>query len=392
MKWNNKGHQFDNSYENMTKKNAYYLFGAGDYGRLVANELKNEVTIFGYLDNNKEKQEKGYNGYRVFPLDKLNELKQDEGVIVSISQFSRASARAQLMKYNLVEHKNYFMFEEFLSVYHVYKYDKVFMSTISFLPSTACNLKCKHCLNFNPYAHKFYVREYDKLIKDIDLFFNKIDRVMIFHLSGGEPMMFPRIADIITYIDNNYGDRIGIFRTVTNGTVVPNDNVLETMSKCNVELTVDDYREAVPKYNDNFDILITKLNEFKVNYVINKADAWVNLAPDTTDYSQMPDEWLVKHFDDCCQTWHELREGKLYMCNYASYAKVAGLCDSLEEETYDLSRSDENMKKELLEFRLGYSEKGYTNFCKKCRGFTVENSEEVEPAAQVERRFVYEEQ
>lgn len=42
-------------------------------------------------------------------------------------------------------------------------------SAISFLPSTVCNLKCRYCLNFNPFAKEFYKREWDKLIKDVDV-------------------------------------------------------------------------------------------------------------------------------------------------------------------------------------------------------------------------------
>lgn len=383
MKWSNKGHEFDAVYETLKQKKFFYLFGAGDYGHLVARELKDEINIIGFIDNDTRKQQDGYDGYPVCSMDILKDLKEDEGVILSISQFARASAMEQLKKYGLEEHKDFYMFEEFLAVYFVYNYGKVFMSTISFLPSTACNLKCRHCLNFNPFAKKFYVRKYEELIKDIDLFFKKVDRVMIFHLSGGEPMLYPEIAQIIQYIDKKYGDRIGIFRTVTNGTTVPSAHVLETLAECNVELTVDDYRNAVPNYKEAFDALIDKLDQYHVNYVINNAKAWVNLAPESTDYAGRCEFWLIKHFNDCCQTWHELRDGKLYMCNYAAYAQVAGLCETSEEETYDLEKSGENQKKELLEFRLGYSEKGYTSFCKKCRGFTVKNIEEVEPAVQV---------
>ena len=45
-------------------------------------------------------------------------------------------------------------------------------------------------------------------------------------------------------------------------------------------------------------------------------------------------------------------------------------------------------KKELIEFRLGYTSKGYTNFCRKCRGFTADNQAIVEPAMQVEKKMI----
>ena len=172
-------------------------------------------------------------------------------------------------------------------------------------------------------------------------------------------------------------------RTVTNGTVVPKEEVLEKLSKCNIEITVDDYREAVPRFNNRFDQLIEKLEKYNIKYYINKAESWIDLAPDTTDYSKFPEEELIQHRDSCSQSWEELRDGKIYSCNYAAYATVAGIAGEQDlEETYNLEKFTLEKKKELVEFRLGYTEKGYTNFCKKCRGFTPENSDEVEPALQ----------
>ena len=190
---------------------------------------------------------------------------------------------------------------------------------------------------------------------------------MLFHVSGGEPMLYKHTADLIEYIDKNYGHKIGTLRTVTNGTVVPKEEVLEKLSKCNIEITVDDYREAVPRFNNRFDQLIEKLEEYNIKYYINKAESWIDLAPDTTDYSKLPEEELIQHRDSCSQSWEELRDGKIYSCNYAAYATVAGIAGEQDlEETYNLEKFTLEKKKELVEFRLGYTEKGYTNFCKKC--------------------------
>ena len=32
MKWQNKGHEYDEMYKEIEKKKSFYLFGAGDYG------------------------------------------------------------------------------------------------------------------------------------------------------------------------------------------------------------------------------------------------------------------------------------------------------------------------------------------------------------------------
>ena len=214
---------------------------------------------------------------------------------------------------------------------------------------------------------------------DVDLFFANVDYIMLFHVSGGEPMLYRYTADLIEYIDKNYRDRIGTLRTVTNGTVVPTEEMLCKLGKCRVEVKVDDYREALPQYNVQFDELIRKMEEYQIPYYINKADSWVDLAPEKTDYSAMTEEWLIQHRSRCGQTWQELRDGKLYSCNYAAYAAVAGIAGEQDlEESYDLRRHTVDKKKELIEFRLGYTEKGYTNFCKKCRGFTAHDTDLVE--------------
>lgn len=371
MKWRNKGHEYDEMYKNIEKKTRYYLFGAGDYGHQFLEMFKDEINIAGFIDNNVEKKGTDIEGIKCYALNEI-ELKDDEAIIVTMSQIARVKPIEQLLKSGKVHGTNYFLIEEFISVYNVYKHDKVYFSSISFLPSTICNLNCKHCLNFNPYAKQFYVREWDQLIKDVDLFFSCVDYIMLFHVSGGEPMLYKHTADLIEYIDKNYGSKIGTLRTVTNGTIVPTDEVLEKLSKCNIEITVDDYREAVPKFNSQFDRLIEKLKEYKIKYYINKADSWIDLAPESTDYSKYSEEELICHRDSCSQSWEELRDGKLYSCNYAAYATVAGIAGEQDvEEFYDLSMFRQENRKELIEFRLGYTTKGYTNFCKKCRGFTT---------------------
>ncbi len=387
MRWRNKGHEYDELYFQICDKTGFYLFGCGDYGRQFLKCFQNEVSIVGYID--KRLAECGYqmNGIRCIDLHELS-LKEEEGIILTISQCERSGAIEQLEQYGYQKNKDFFLIEEFISVYYLYKYNRVYFLNISLLPSTVCNLKCRHCLNFNPFAEEFYVRGWEELKMDVDVFFRNIDYIMLFHVSGGEPMLYKHTADLIEYIDRNYGDRIGTLRTVTNGTVVPSDEILERLSRCRVEITVDDYREAVPQYKEQFDELIHKLDQHKVKYFINKVESWVDLAPEKTDYSYMTEEQLIRHRAECGQTWQELRDGKLYSCNYASYATVAGIAGEEDiEESYDLRSCTPEKKRELVEFRLGYTDKGYTNFCKKCRGFTAHDTDAVRPAVQVERNL-----
>lgn len=384
MKWKNKGHEFDCIFEKINEKKGFYLFGAGDYGKQFWNIFGTEIHIKGYIDNDPSKQGNSINGRKCYSFDEIS-LAEDEAIIVTMSQYTRIEPIEQMKERGYRRNEEFFVIEEFISIYYVYKKDKVYFPSISFLPSTACNLNCKNCLNFNPFTNKFYVRNWQELIKDIDLFFSCVDHIMLFHVSGGEPMLYKHIADLIEYIDQNYGNRIDTLRTVTNGTIIPSDEILRKLSRCNVEITVDDYREAVPQYKEQFDKLLCKLEEYHIRYWINKVESWIDLAPEKTDYSGMTEEELEAHREACNQSWQELRDGKLYSCNYAAYATVAGIAGEQDlEEIYDLTKFGPENKKELVEFRLGYTTKGYTNFCKKCRGFTPDNLDKVVPALQAE--------
>lgn len=384
MKWENRGHEYDSMFQRINDKKSFYLFGAGDYGRQFWNIFGTEISIKGYIDNDPSKQGKNINGKKCYSFDDII-LLEDEAIIVTMSQYTRIKPIEQMKRKGYKQNEDFFVIEEFISIYYVYKKNKVYFPSISFLPSTVCNLNCKNCLNFNPFAKKFYIREWDDLIKDVDLFFNCVDHIMLFHVSGGEPMMYKHTADLIEYIDKNYGNRIDTLRTVTNGTVIPTEETLQKLSQCHVEVTVDDYRDAVPYFKEYFEKVISKLEEYHIKYYINKVESWIDLAPERTDYSDLSEAELIAHRETCNQSWQELRDGKLYSCNYAAYATVAGIAGEQDsEEVYDLTKFTADKKRELVEFRLGYTTKGYTDFCKKCRGFTKENMEKIEPAIQVE--------
>ena len=244
MKWNNIGHEFDTVFDNIAKKKSFFLFGAGDRGIHFARYFGKELSVEGFIDNSKQKQGKTVEGYACLAPDELK-LRGDQGIIITLDQFSMGGPMEQLNQMGYEEGRDYFKFDDFLSIYYVYKYNKVYFSTISFLPSTVCNLNCRHCLNFNPFAKQFYQRALEDLKSDVDLFFKWVDFVMVFHLSGGEPFLYKQTPYIIEYIMSKYSNHIGTFRIVTNGTVIPTDDVLEIISKYDIEIKIDDYFKTV---------------------------------------------------------------------------------------------------------------------------------------------------
>lgn len=386
MKWQNKGHEFDSVYENIKRIQKYYLFGAGEYGAHVYELLKSEVSILGFIDNSTVKQQTEFCGKTVYSLQDIrNLMDRTTGIILTISPYARKPVEEQMKEQGFVKEKEYFTMEVFMSVYAAYEKSKLFIPSISFLPTTRCNLRCEACLNFTPYMEQFDERPWEQIQSDLDTFFPCIDYIMLFHISGGEPLLYPQLGRLIQYIKGYYGDKIHILRTVTNGTILPKPEILELMAEYQVELTVDDYRDSVPESSETFSRLIKRLEAFRVKYQINKVEEWIDLAPATTCHDDWSESRLQKQFNACHVPWQELRGGKLYSCNYASYAMVAGLMDVGAGDCFDLCSYTPDKLKELMEFRLGYNERGYVEFCKRCSGYVDINPNKVIPAKQLEK-------
>lgn len=291
----------------------------------------------------------------------------------------------QLLKAGFRWNRTVFWLEEFmrqyLPVYALYVKNQVYFPDVSFIPSTKCNLRCKHCLNFTPFLKKMHDEPIERLKAEIDLYFSKINYTGMFHISGGEPLLYPHLEELLSYIGANYRTKMYELAFTTNGTQKISDSICDTIKKYSVHVICDDYTSTLKNMKGKYKELIKRLKEKSIKYRINKVRKWIDLAPEITDNSSMSEEELISFCENCSVPWCEYFGGRIYSCNYAHYGEKAGLtfCDSTEY--LDLTSVTENQKKELVEFRIGYTEKGYMEFCKRCAGFN-NNPYKRQPAEQ----------
>ncbi|MCM1183197.1 MAG: radical SAM protein [Roseburia sp.] len=385
MRWSNKGHEYDAEYENIEKLSRIYLFGAGHDGAMVKQILSERyigAAIEGFIDNDVRKQGTKYLGLSVYALEDV-ERDVRTGIVVAFASEFTEKIDAQLMGQAWIKGVNFFHYEEFISVIAAYRYNELFIPSISFLPTTKCNLRCKACLNFTTYIKRFTERPLEELKADIDLFFRTVDYVGLLFISGGEPLLYSAVAQLVRYIDETYGNKIYSLETVTNGTVAPSEEFLMALRDTRLKITVDDYREALPEHKEKIEENLRKMQEAAgENKVIPRTyTEWVDLYP----YPQksMNEEELAQKYDRCHVPWQEYRNGKLYTCNYAAFASVAGLTGQPDKtETYDFHAHKREDLKKAMEFRLGFSEKGYAEFCRECAGYLEINEHKVKPALQ----------
>lgn len=376
MKWMNKGREFDTYWNEIRDIRSVYLFGAGLIGKSVKPLLQGRLELLGFIDNDENKQGRIIEGLPVFPFDQVT-CRKHTAVLVAVSPEITETVLNDLKEKNIAAYDIHI----FLPVYFMYGWSKMVLTSLSFLPATVCNLRCKNCLNFAPYIKKQEVRDIEYLKADVDLLFSKVDYILLFHISGGEPFLYPQIADFLSYVGKIYRGQIARLEITTNGTILPSDDVCRSLQRHGIEVVLDDYRDTLPEYHDIFVAICEKFKKHGVLYRTQKAENWIALNP-----AQPPKDLSEKeaqaHFNLCAVPWQEYRDGRFYLCNYSAYAAVAGLYRVRNDEWFSIENKFN--KKELMEFRLGYSEKGYVDFCRQCDGY-LNNPHRVIPAEQTER-------
>lgn len=394
MKWKNKGRELDGLISKLVdeRKMKVHLFGYGEIAKLYIETLYANDYLAGFIDNDTKKQGKMVCEKQIISLDSFLELKEqrDSIIVITASISNKKNIERQLRDNGLIYGKDYFYYTEFFNrifpILMAYQKNRSFVSLAQISLTERCTLKCKKC------AHACYAVSNDsedlslsEVYKSADSFFSKVDYIQEFVLIGGEPLLYKQLTDAIEYIGSKYRNRMNIFCITTNGTIVPEKDVLELCKKYHILFRISNYTNQLPKLEKHHEKLCTCLDTYGVDYILGKQETeWVDYGFEDIN-RDCSEEELIKIFSACNTPCREIRGNKYYYCVMARTVSEnlgfgVGQDDYLDFDTL----TSENYKKELLEFNLGYSEKGYLDMCKHCRGNDAKNYP-IPAAEQLER-------
>ncbi|WP_297826616.1 glycosyltransferase [uncultured Desulfovibrio sp.] len=379
MRWTNPGHQLDGLGEKFLKVKQLYIYGTDEVAKKAYDVLRwlyvddNFEINFVVDDTVTEENPAIFCGRPVLPFVKsvcarLDGMQEESAVLLPF--ISKTNERAILENLGV---KNIFylnvsynrrdnFIQNFLCVWLMYAQGKLLSHATNYLVTSRCNLNCKHCLNFNDSIEYPQDIPFDEFRKHIDIVFQKFDYVYSFHLSGGEPLIAADLERKITYINDNFRERIFEFFVITNGTLIPRDGVIAALQKIDGGLLIDDHSATCRQ--TKIGRLKEVLDTHGISYSVNKVSAWFDLeAGIPQNFSS--DSELEAHKDACNSYLHEFAEGKIFACCYQKYAERAGLTKVSKDEYINIQ---DTSKMEILEFRQGYTKKGYVDFCKFCKG------------------------
>ena len=373
MKWNNKGNELKERAEKIVyefrKRGSIYIFGAGMLGEELRMVLEKYNIFAGYIDNSMEKQKSGYHGARVISLEQYIYLSDAKWIVVAASEKNTTEICSQLNLSGLV--KDVYVLKDFMDnifpIISFYVYNKLFVELVQISLTERCTLRCKKCAHgcFNV-SNLSSDLPLDAVKESADVFFSKIDLVKEFVLIGGEPFLYKNLKETIVYIGSKYRNKMIIFSITTNGTILPDDEIIQLCMKYDITLRVSDYSSGVPCLKENYEKLYKKVAGNKVIVWRTEGDgAWFDYGFGEIDKGDKIDV-LIDNFDKCKTSCREIRGSKYYYCVMArSVAENLGI-DVGKDDYLDLKEVED--KHIILEFQMGFSEKGYLDMCRYCRG------------------------
>lgn len=381
MKWINKCHEFDEIASSLSDifYHKIFIFGAGKLGEIMGKCLNSFGLLGGYIDNDLERYDTLYLDKPILSLNEYLCREKEIAIVIAMSDKNTINVMRQLDEKGLEHGKEFFLYNEFndkiFPIIATYFFDKTYMRVAQITLTERCSLKCKKC------AHACY--NVDSTAKDMllaevyrsaDLFFAKVDYINEFVLIGGEPLLYKNLSDVITYVGERYRNQMAVYSITTNGTIVPTRDVLEACKKYNVLFRISNYSEAIPRLKESHKKLIAALEEYGIEYILASAEgSWIDYGFEYFDRGTNEEE-LIQTFDYCHTPCREVRGNKLYYCVMARSVSDNLNLGEGKDDYLDLDKlTGENYKKELLEFNLGYSDKGYLDMCRRCHGMDAVN-------------------
>ncbi len=361
------------------------VYGVGRIGRRVIPTLMKEFDIPYLIDN--WENNKQVLGLSVVGRDEaINLWKKNSIKIVVTTVLATYKDIVKELEFNgLQEYKDFCHFERFASEWNLRWRNRCVLSKIDTVITSRCTLKCQNCNMFIGHAMASEDMSLESLKRNFDVFFKSVDFVYEYTLLGGEPFLHTCLVDIITYLGETYGARIGLINIISNGTIVPDEEVVNILKKYGVTVHISDYTCSVP-YEKKIRMLVKNLTESGINHYVIPNNVWKDVVyPDMTYSCYNP----KRHMILCGHSTHSVNNGKIYWCDPAFAAEYFTGFKGKNDDSLDLESNRKNNSQyeaslNVLRYILGdVNERGYMSFCEKCAGVGSDNDRVVKAGVQM---------
>lgn len=371
----------------ISEKRNLYLYGAGFHGARAAAYLKQQISLQAIVDSDPAKQGGEAAGLPVISLEQARQQADESGrrpyFLIAGNHYTGIAAT--LTAAGFVEEEDFCDFRSYMSRFFWERDGKIHLYRVDLSVTQRCTLACEACNMWMPQFECPKDHDYDELVKNIDAYFQWVDHVMVFNLLGGEPLLFPRLAELVEYIGQHWRQRIGELHIFTNGTLMPSGALLEACKNNRAIIDISDYSGAIPKLKEKTKQVKACLQNAGAAHSFSAGGVgnWVDFG-----YPRVlieGKETLQRHFKSCRASFRGLYNRRLYYCHLQASAEQTGQFPGCPNDWFDLETYDEARKPDLLKLERGELPLGYLTFCARCAGCAPANQQLVPAAKQVEK-------
>lgn len=359
------------------------IYGFGKVAHDNIEFFKNNFNIVYILDSNKEKCNCEFKGISVKHVSDVKGDLKNHKIVIMTANRNAALVGEDLEKFGLQSGKDFCSMEQFLTEWFWNYKKKVCLMEVHSTITSRCTLKCKHCNMFMPYYKEHVDYTAKDILEDLELLFRHVDYIVAYEILGGEPLINGELADMIRQIGDRYGNRIGNIGIITNGTLLPNEQLIEISKKYNVKYDFSDYTDVVD-YKKRFDSAVKIVSAAGLRYSVNRSLRWCDFGFPVNNRMYDFDK-VREHMLSCGPIFHGLNDGKYYYCHVSWSADKAKLLKNVSDDYIDLRTldDDDRAKEAILEHSNGNMAKGFVKLCKICGGCGNDNTEFVKAAEQM---------
>lgn len=192
--------------------------------------------------------------------------------------------------------------------------DELYFHVATFVLGQKCTLQCKHC---GQYIGSFSSSErvnfpFERIKKDIDIFFAAVDSIGFVSLIGGEPFLHPDLNKIVDLVLEK--DNFGVLGITTNGICTISSDHLAKLRNERTRVIFSNYCESLSQHRKRiFDDNVSKVKEAGINFSVG-VPLWA--TPPSLVRHKISQELKIIMKRDChsvktCQT---IRNGVYYPC------------------------------------------------------------------------------
>lgn len=362
------------------------------YGRVAARnigKLWKDFHIKCIIDNNPKLQGEEYKGILIQSFEQARNLIPGTKVIVATSALAYASITKDLERIGLKEFQDFSRLEDFMPEWYWKNRHEVCLSQMFSSVTSRCTFNCKYCNMLMPYYNKENHYEYtaEDILADFDVFFQRVDYLTSYFVIGGEPLLNKDLSRILEAVYDNYGDRIGYMQVISNGSIVPDQELLRVIKKCDIQVRLSDYTHVLP-YEKKLQKVKDTLTENGISYSMSIYETWMDPGfPEKIEPIGKTREEARKHMLLCSPGCHILSDKKVFYCGLIFSSEKCGLYRLQPGDYVDLEKSCGQLedKEEMLKYCLGCVKNDYISICNVCRGSGSDNAHVIGVAEQCRR-------